>query len=77
MINEGVEGYLYTKRLLETKYKNADFKETGRLRLAWTKSDFLQLKKDIDEARRLADYNVKLIDTNSLKKIPQLSLFEQ
>ena len=68
LINEGVEGYLYTKRLLETKYKNADFKETGRLRLAWTKSDFLQLKKDIDEARRLADYNVKLIDTNSLKK---------
>ena len=67
LITEGVEGYLYTKRLLETKYKNAEFKETGRLRLAWTKSDFFQLRKDIDEAKRLANYNVKLIDADSLK----------
>ena len=67
LLLEGIEGYKFTKNLIVNELEDTEFKNYGRLRLAWSKNDFLELEKDIDEAKRLAKYDVKIIKRDHLK----------
>ena len=66
LLHEGVEGYNFTKDLLTNEYVDSEFSNYGRLRLAWSSQDFIQLKRDVEEAKRIANYNVNIIDKKDL-----------
>ena len=66
LLSEGIEGYHFTKNLLTNEYVNSEFSNYGRLRLAWNPQDFIQLKRDVEEAKRIANYNVTIVDKKDL-----------
>ena len=66
LLSEGIEGYNFTKDLLTNEYTSSEFSNYGRLRLAWNSQDFIQLKRDVEEAKRIANYNVTIVDKKDL-----------
>ncbi len=66
LLGEGIKGYNFTKDLLTNEYVNSEFSNYGRLRLAWNSQDFVQLKRDVEEAKRIANYDVTIVEKKDL-----------
>ena len=52
--------------MLTNEYVNSEFSNYGRLRLAWNSQDFMQLKRDVEEAKRIANYDVTIVEKKDL-----------